>query len=205
VKRVLAGLVFGAAVSVGLLPVGAASASSGLCDAGSGVSVVVDAGSGAERYCAPDAGGEYADTIFDAVGVELTYASQAHGFVCRVNGNPSSDPCVRASPANAYWALFWSDGSGSWTYATSSVTGLKVPEGGLVGFVWQSSTKLRPPSVALDAAGSGPSSSASAPVTSSPSESDAADGDGVPVWVLILVLIAVAVSGAWIAWRRRAP
>ena len=56
------------------------------------------------------------------MGVTLGYATRQPGFVCRVNGAPASDPCVNASPANAYWGLWWADGSqASWTYSSYGV------------------------------------------------------------------------------------
>lgn len=189
----------------GLAVASPAGATSGLCQEGAGVSVVVDSGSAVDAHCAPDAGGKYADAIFKAVGVELTFASQSHGFVCRVDGTPLTDECVRASPADAYWALFWSDGSGDWTYAASGVTGLKVPDGGFVAFAWQSSTRLRDPSVAPSTVAQGEPSSKGPAISPGAPETPGktTGGDPVPVWVLILVIGVLAVSGAWIARRRR--
>ena len=55
------------------------------------------------------------------------------------------DPCVNTSPDNAYWGLFWSNGtSGKWTYATTGVSGLSVPKGGFVAFSWQNGGAAEP-------------------------------------------------------------
>ncbi len=112
-----AGLV-GGGVVLGFAP----AAGAATCTSAGGVSVVVDyreLGGGTFTACAADGGGKSATAIVASVGVQLTYASRQPGFVCRVNGQPASDPCVNASPANAYWGLWWADGSkGSWTYSS---------------------------------------------------------------------------------------
>src|SRR5699024_8729467 len=78
-----------------------------------------------------------AAAIFAAAGVELTYATRQPGFVCRVQRIPASDPCVNASPSDAYWGLWWSNGTSQWTYSTSGVGALTVPDGGSVAWSWQ--------------------------------------------------------------------
>ena len=111
------------------------------CPAGTGVTVVVNSSVG----CDKNGGGTAASNFADA-GHTLRYAAKEPGFVCRVNGSPSSDPCGKASPANAYWGLFWSDGkSGKWVYASSGVGSVRVPKGGWVAFVFQSSNTRKPP------------------------------------------------------------
>ena len=119
-------------------PAGAAQ-----CTATTGVSVVVDfnhgAGGGVETACAPSGGGKYADAIFPAAGFPLEYAKGSVGFVCRVKSAPrGTDVCTQTAPADAYWGLFWAKrGARSWTYATSGVGGLRVPEGGAVAWAFQ--------------------------------------------------------------------
>lgn len=134
---VLCGLVAG----IGL---GAAPAQAAACPAGRGVTVVV----GSQVGCDPSAGGDAASNFTDA-GHTLTYARREPGFVCRVDGQPASDPCVNASPASAYWGLFWSDGaSGTWVYSSLGVGSLTVPAGGSVAFVFQTGGGRTMPSVA---------------------------------------------------------
>ena len=119
----------------------AASADAAVCSSSGGVTVVVDyreLGGSTVTACAPDGGGKSAAAIFESVGVTLSYATRQPGFVCRVNGAPASDPCVNASPSNAYWGLWWSDGAkASWTYSSYGAGGLTVPAGGSVGWSWQ--------------------------------------------------------------------
>ena len=144
------GLTLGFAPAAVLPAAGAAT-----CTSTGGVSVVVDyreLGGSTVTACAPDGGGKSAAAIFESVGVTISYATRQPGFVCRVNGVPTSDPCVNASPANAYWGLWWADGSkASWTYSSAGVGSLTVPAGGSVGWSWQQDRPAGgsvPPSVA---------------------------------------------------------
>ncbi|WP_210438330.1 hypothetical protein [Nocardioides xinjiangensis] len=183
------GLVGGGA-TLGLAPTtflpGAAAAT---CTSAGGVSVVVDfreLGGSTITACAPDGGGRSAAAVFASVGVQLSYAQRQPGFVCRVNGAPSSDPCVNASPTDAYWGLWWADGSSaSWSYSTSGVGGLVVPAGGSVGWSWQqdrAGSGPVPPGVAPPVRPSStptptPTGSASTP-SSGPTSSPSAGGNG---------------------------
>jgi hypothetical protein len=145
----LAGLVVAALVAAaGLVGLSSVPASAAWCS-GSGVNVVVDfneLGGGVQKGCDADGGGKQADVVFPAAGFRLDYVTNS-GFVCRVKGSPSGDVCAHTPPADAYWALFWSDGkSGTWRYATSGVSGLSVPDGGFLAFSWQNSSQQDPPS-----------------------------------------------------------
>ncbi|MQW77783.1 hypothetical protein GHK92_18075 [Nocardioides sp. dk4132] len=163
-----------AALLAGLLclaPLTAAPpASAATCTDGRGVSVVVDFGAlggGLQESCDADGGGKKATAIFADSGVELTYAQRSAGFVCRVEGVPSSDPCINAAPADAYWGLWWSDGeTGTWVYASLGTSSLTVPDGGSVAFSWNSGTRTQPgvaPPVAAAAAPTAPSSPRATP------------------------------------------
>ena len=136
---VMGSVVVALGVTTAGLVVGAPAATAATCG-GAGVSVVVDfkgLGGGQQTGCVSGKGGSSAATVLVAAGVELTRARNQPGFVCRVQQVPASDPCVNASPSEAYWSLWWSDGSsGSWSYASLGVDQLKIPEGGSVGFAW---------------------------------------------------------------------
>jgi hypothetical protein len=127
----------------------ASPASAATCASADGVSVVVDfheLGGGVRTACVPGGGGDTAASLFPAAGFPLTYVQRQPSFVCRVSGAPADDPCVNTPPVDAYWALFWSDGkSGSWTYATTGVGSLKIPEGGYVAFSWNGSSARSTP------------------------------------------------------------
>ena len=86
-------------------------------------------GGGVQKGCDPGGAGRSGDKVFPAAGFGLTYAQREPGFVCRVKNAPQSAQCVNASPTNAYWGLYWSDGkSGEWTYSSSGVGGTSVPK-----------------------------------------------------------------------------
>jgi hypothetical protein len=141
----------------GLVPAPATAA--GLCS-GSGVSVVVDFGAlgGGIRTGCDATGNRNAAKAFADTGHPLTYAQRQPGFVCRVDGAPASDPCVNTSPADAYWGLYWSDGTSGWKYSTLGVGSLTVPAGGSVAFSWQDGGTADPP-------GARPASPAPSPVS----------------------------------------
>ena len=143
VRLAAAALVAAAAVVV------APSAQAATCGTSSGVSVVVDFHQlgGLQTACDAGGAGSYAAAQFTDVGHTLTYV-QNEPFVCQVDGAPSTQ-CVRTPPANAYWSLWWSDGtSGTWNYASVGVGALKVPAGGYVALSWQKGTAQVKPGVA---------------------------------------------------------
>jgi hypothetical protein len=139
-------LVLLAVAGAGFAPAPATAA--GYCS-GSGVNVVVDFGSigqGLEKGCGT---GSTAAAVFKSAGVDLNRDAQYRGVVCQVEGLPTNANCTTMPASNAYWGLYWSDGtSGKWVYASTGVDGLKVPNGGFVAFAWQSSTSQRVPATA---------------------------------------------------------
>ncbi|RHW27984.1 hypothetical protein D0Z08_06810 [Nocardioides immobilis] len=141
-----------AAVAGVVVPAGEATAfaAAPACSGDTGVTVIVDfneLGGGVTAACDPDGAGKSASEVFDDTGYPLVFAQQDPGFVCRVSGKPADSPCVRTPPATAYWSLWWSDGeSGRWSYATSGVNVLEVPDGGFVAFAWhQGQDNAAPP------------------------------------------------------------
>ena len=161
VHRLLAATLLGVAAGPAAL---SAPAHAAACTGGTGVTVVV----GSSVGCDANGGGPAASNFADA-GHQLRYASGAPGFVCRVDGAPASDPCVEASPVDAYWGLFWSDGKkGTWTYSSLGVTSLKVPQGGSVAFVFQDSSSRTWPSVKPPVAAPEPTRAPERTTTASP-------------------------------------
>ncbi|MCW2844857.1 MAG: hypothetical protein JWN22_2773 [Nocardioides sp.] len=142
-----------------------APASAAACTSADGVTVVVDfheLGGGVRQVCDTGGAGRSAAAQLTESGFTLTRVQRQPGFICRVNGAPSEDPCVNTPPADAYWGLWWSDGkSGSWSYASQGVDSLKVPEGGYVALSWNGSATRSAP-------GAAPASHPAEP-TSSPS------------------------------------
>ena len=147
VVRLVAAAVLAAAAGVALP---ASPAHSAPCSGENGVSVVVDfnsLGGGVQQVCVAGGGGDAASSLFPAAGFPLNYASRQPGFVCRVGGVPTSDPCVNTAPADAFWGLWWSDGdASSWTYSSLGAGSLNVPDGGMVAFSWDDVAGQAPPS-----------------------------------------------------------
>ena len=80
---------------------------------------------------------------------------------------PDAEACVNTPPQDAYWGLFWADGSSSsWIYSTLGVSGLTVQDGQAVGFSWQAGSGSTPPGVKPPTTAT-PSSSPSAKPSSS--------------------------------------
>lgn len=175
----LVAAVFLAAATLAVVPTSPAAAAA--CSSAEGVSVVVDfheLGGGVRQVCDTDGAGKYASAQFTESGFDLTRVQRQPGFVCRVDGLPSSDdePCVNTPPADAYWGVWWSDGkSGSWSYSSQGVDSLKVPEGGYVALSWNNSSTKSPPGATPTAHASSPSPS---PSPSGPGPSGGGGGGG---------------------------
>jgi hypothetical protein len=143
-RAVAVALLLGAAAVVGPSPAEASS-----CPGTAGVTVVVEfheLGRGSAQSCVGDGGGHTADRLLKDAGYALDYVQRFPGFVCRIDGVPADDPCVNTPPADAYWGLWWSDGTtGKWTYSSLGAASLAVPAGGYVAMVWDGSTGSVPP------------------------------------------------------------
>jgi hypothetical protein len=128
----------GAAAACGLalagLVVAAAPASAAACSGTSGVTVVVDRGGSVSTRCA-SGDPSSALSALKGAGFSVDYPQQFPGsVVCRINGYPSSDPCVRMPPGNAYWAFFHAKRGGSWVYSSTGVASYNPAPGSVVGF-----------------------------------------------------------------------
>ena len=148
IARLAAAVLATSAAGLGLVSGTSAPAAAAACSGATGVTVVVDHGAlggGVDQACNGNGGGNVAATQFTSAGYSLTYVQQQPGFVCRINGEPASDPCVRTPPSNAYWGLWWSDGrSGTWSYSSLGAGALTIPDGGYVAFAWQSGSQNAP-------------------------------------------------------------
>lgn len=143
-----AALLVGAGAGLGLLTAPAAHANA--CTGTNGVTVVVDfaeLGRGVTAGCDPETEGQRGRAILADAGYPLTMATKSPGFVCRVSGLPSDDPCVEAAPPDRYWSVWWADGQGgSWVYSSRGVDTLRVPDGGYLAMAWhQGDDKAQPP------------------------------------------------------------
>ena len=150
-----------ALVALAVIPAGPASAASGRCAPGTGVTVVVDygpLGGGVVIGCDPDGAGKPAPQVISAAGFTLDYVQSQQGFVCRVDGQPASEDCQDTPPGNAYWGLFWSDADpASWVYSSEGVGSLDLPAGSSIGWRFQDGGSRESPSQPPTAAKPSPS------------------------------------------------
>jgi hypothetical protein len=128
----------GAAAASGLALAGLVAAawpaSAAACSGSTGVTVVVDTGGSTSTKCA-SGDPSSALSALKAAGFSVTYPQQYPGsVVCRINGYPASDPCVRMPPGDAYWAFFHAKRGGSWVYSSSGVATYDPAPGSVVGF-----------------------------------------------------------------------
>lgn len=129
-----------AAVVITLPAASPAVASPSRCTTGQGVSVVVEfnqLGGRDLRGCDEAGGGRTASQLLERQGLEVTYVQRQPGFLCSVDGVPADDPCVNTPREDAYWSLWWSDGSGAgWRYAATGIDSLEIPDGGSFALAW---------------------------------------------------------------------
>ena len=141
--RRLAGAAAASGLALAGLVLAAAPASAAACSGTSGVTVVVDTGSSVSTKCASGDPSSALKALAGA-GFSVTYPQQFPGsVVCRINGFPASDPCVRMPPAGAYWAFFHAERGGSWTYSSNGVASHNPAPGTVVGFRFGSGQQPR--------------------------------------------------------------
>ncbi|MDP3969653.1 MAG: hypothetical protein Q8Q02_15390 [Nocardioides sp.] len=217
--RLVAGVVVGVLTMTAVLigPLGGPAAAA-VCGPSDGVSVVVDArglGGALSSACATEGGGKVGSEIVSGVGHPIDYVQRDPGFVCRVSGAPASDPCVKTPPVNAYWGLFWSDGkSGTWSYASVGIVGLRIPAGGSIALAWQSGGERDIPGIAPPVVGASASATPNAgktqadeaepgAVEESAAAPTASEGGGLPLAVPLVLLGLLAALAIGAAVRRR--
>ena len=62
-------------------------------------------------------------------GFQVTRVQTQPGFICRINGAPANDPCVRTPPASAYWSYWHAPLGGQWTYSQWGADNRTAPAG----------------------------------------------------------------------------
>lgn len=128
-----------AGTAAGTVALTAVPAHAASCESGEGVTVVVDfasLGGGTRTGCAA---GDPASGIaaLRGAGHEPTRAAQQPGyFVCRIDGKPASDPCQRASPANAYWSYWHAEPGGTWTFSNTGAADYDPKPGTVEGWAF---------------------------------------------------------------------
>lgn len=177
----LAAVAFLAAVAGVVLP--APSATAAMCGTSAGVSVVVDfseLGGSIATTCVAGGGGDSAAASFE-VDHDLTRVQQFPGAVCKVDDTPADAQCHSMPPTDAYWGLFWSNGSGGWVYSSEGVDSLDIPDGGSVAFAWQDGGDLDYPGVAAPQRAEEQPSSSPSPSSGSSNGGSSGGGSSGPV------------------------
>lgn len=153
---------------------GAAAPCSGT---GSGVTVVVDLsafGGGVEVTCVS---GDPASGLaaLRAAGYS-TQGTQRDGpgFVCRIDGLPGDDPCVNTPPTTAYWAYWYAERGGSWTYSSSGAANRDPEPGDVDGWAFGAGVQ---PGIAPPAAPAPPRPPREDPPDDPPDREDQAEPD----------------------------
>ncbi|MFE9748124.1 hypothetical protein ACFYOT_24735 [Saccharothrix saharensis] len=144
-----------------------------------GVTVVVDfrsLGGGVQTGCAPGdpASGTAALT---AAGFGYTFAARQPGFVCRINGEPSGDPCVTTSPTTAYWGYWHGRPGGSWVYSSTSASAYDPAPGSVEGWSFGAGEQ---PGIAPPAPAPAPQPTRPAPPPPAPGQPTPAPGRPAP-------------------------
>jgi hypothetical protein len=138
VRRALTALAV-LAVATSTLGLGAPDAGAwtdGACTDVSGVTVVVDfqeLGGGVHVRCAPGPVASGLDALSKA-GIDHQTTVKFPGFLCKIAGLPSNDPCQTASPASAYWSYWIAVRGGQWCYSNWGAGNRTPPPGSVEGW-----------------------------------------------------------------------
>ncbi len=160
-----AGLSALALAGAGLLLTAAPAQAAACTSTSSGVTVVVTNPSGGTSVrCSPGDPASGAAALTGA-GFSMTQVQTQPGFVCRIDGAPASDPCVRVPPTTAYWSYWYAQPGGSWTYSSAGAYGRNPAPGTVEGWAFGAGSppSVAPPSVAAPAPPPAPAPSTTAP------------------------------------------
>lgn len=134
-RRLLAAVgIVATGVTFDLVP--AAASTDGACPTAEGVTVVVDfqeLGGGVAVRCAT---GNLPTgfAALDAAGVDYQTTVRFSGFLCKIAGLPTNDPCINASPATAYWSYWLAPRGGQWCYSHWGAGNRTPPPGTVEGW-----------------------------------------------------------------------
>lgn len=155
----------------GLLAAPAAPASAAACSGRSGVTVVVNS----TVYCAP---GDPVSGMAALQAVASVVQVQTQpGFVCRIDGVPAADPCVRTPPTTAYWSYWHAQPGGTWQYSDVGAASYNPAPGSVEGWSFGSGGRpgIDPPPAPPAPA---PPASSASPTQPAPSAAPPATGGG---------------------------
>lgn len=139
--------------------------------------------------------GDVAVDLFADAGIDLGFHRRLVDYVCKVDGLPADADCVGGATPDAYWSLWWAPRGGEWTYASLGASGLRVPAGGAVLWLWQDDAQRVTPSISpaeLGAAGGDAGGDANRDARPTPPASTAMSGElSAALAVGLLILLAV--------------
>lgn len=170
-----------AAVATGATAATISEWAEGACADASGVTVAVDfqqLGGRTALRCAPGPAADGFDAL-DRAGIVFRTAVRSPGFLCRIADLPTTDPCITAAPATAYWSYWLAARGGPWCYSNLGAGNRQPPPGTVEGWSFSLSTDgatAPPPRVAPPAPLPGV-----APATLGPSDCDSNPPATVPV------------------------
>ncbi|MEO7069460.1 MAG: hypothetical protein ABI131_03100 [Nostocoides sp.] len=139
-----AGLALGGGL-VALAPAAEAAA----CSTTSGVTVVVSSPAGTSTRCAsgdPSSG----LSALSGAGYSVVQMSRQPGFVCRIDGYPSSavDSCVQAGTQST-WTYYHARRGGSWQYSSEGAASYDPAPGSVEGWGWGGPPSVAPPAAVV--------------------------------------------------------
>lgn len=189
-RRLLAGASLSLAAALGVAPAGptagaapapaprAEAPHAGACTRPEGVTVVVTFsafGGGTEVRCA----GWPVSSGYDALeraGYTVTGTQQFPGLLCRIDGLPADDPCLRAPSPKAYWGYWHAERGGSWTYSSEGAGTRPPPAGSVEGWAFGPDARpaVAPPAPLPPPTTAAPSPSPAPPPTAAPAGPQAA-------------------------------
>jgi len=106
------------------------------CEDSSGVTVIIDfqeLGRGITTRCvaSPISSGF---AVLTAAGINYQTATRSPGFLCKIAGMPSTDPCIQPSPTTAYWSYWLANRGGAWCYSSLGAGNILPPAGSVQGW-----------------------------------------------------------------------
>ena len=135
-----------------------AGAAGGACPTSEGVTVVVDfqgLGGGVYVRCASGDVDLTGLEVLAVAGINYQTATRQPGFLCKIDGKPSDDPCQNTSPASAYWSYWVAPRGGQWCYSEIGAGYRKPPAGTVEGWSFsldKSAATAPPPRAPVPAA-----------------------------------------------------
>lgn len=178
----------------------------GFCPAhdADGVTVVVDLGGRIQAGCVEDPGDMSGIQALEEAGFDVRTPRDFRGMVvCRIEGTPADEACVRMPDADHYWGYWQARNGGAWRYSTVGVASSTVIHGGFEGYAFVDGRRPAPPGIRPERSVDG---SARPPthVTAADDDASGEPGNGSLVATLGGIgVVGVLAVGAGVTARRR--